>query len=192
MDYKFTFEDGSASLMHYGKKGMKWGIWNAETMARYKGGTSKEAKKYAKGYEKYQKLKGKAEEAADRYTANPTRLNKARLNRAVDNETLHNSKAYQKSISRTKTAQAIGGLPAAAVYNAVSKKQKRDTSLAKAHYNETMSARLDDAAIRYKKATGKKAVSEVLNKSTQAKANAAIENKKAKAYSSQIKESSKK
>lgn len=24
MDYKFTFEDGSASLMHYGKKGMKW------------------------------------------------------------------------------------------------------------------------------------------------------------------------
>lgn len=25
MDYKFTFEDGSEALMHYGVKGMKWG-----------------------------------------------------------------------------------------------------------------------------------------------------------------------
>ena len=35
MDYKFTFEDGSESLMHHGVKGMKWGVWNAETAARY-------------------------------------------------------------------------------------------------------------------------------------------------------------
>lgn len=33
--YKFTFQDGSESLMHYGVKGMKWGVWNAETAARY-------------------------------------------------------------------------------------------------------------------------------------------------------------
>jgi hypothetical protein len=37
MDYKFTFEDGSEALLHYGVKGMKWGRWNAETQARYNG-----------------------------------------------------------------------------------------------------------------------------------------------------------
>lgn len=37
MDYKFTFEDGSAAIAHYGVKGMKWGQWNPETRARYAG-----------------------------------------------------------------------------------------------------------------------------------------------------------
>ena len=37
MDYKVTFEDGSEALMHHGIKGMKWGVWNSETAARYKG-----------------------------------------------------------------------------------------------------------------------------------------------------------
>ena len=35
MDYRFVFEDGSESLMHHGIKGMKWGVWNAETSKRY-------------------------------------------------------------------------------------------------------------------------------------------------------------
>ena len=34
MDYLLTFEDGSESLAHFGVKGMKWGVWNAETRAR--------------------------------------------------------------------------------------------------------------------------------------------------------------
>lgn len=34
MDYKFTFQDGSEALMHYGVKGMKWGVRNADTRAR--------------------------------------------------------------------------------------------------------------------------------------------------------------
>lgn len=38
MDYKFTFQDGSEALMHFGIKGMKWGVWNAETAARRRGG----------------------------------------------------------------------------------------------------------------------------------------------------------
>lgn len=37
MDYKVTFTDGSEALMHHGIKGMKWGVWNAETAARYNG-----------------------------------------------------------------------------------------------------------------------------------------------------------
>lgn len=32
---KFTFEDGSEYLAHHGVKGMKWGVWNAETRAKY-------------------------------------------------------------------------------------------------------------------------------------------------------------
>ncbi len=40
MDYKLTFEDGSEALMHHGIKGMKWGVWNAETAARYKGASA--------------------------------------------------------------------------------------------------------------------------------------------------------
>lgn len=41
MDYKVTFADGSEAFAHSGVKGMKWGVWNAETAARYgrKGGT---------------------------------------------------------------------------------------------------------------------------------------------------------
>ena len=39
MDYRFTFEDGTEALAHHGVKGMKWGVWNAETAARYGGGS---------------------------------------------------------------------------------------------------------------------------------------------------------
>ena len=35
MDYKFTFEDGSEAIAHHGVKGMKWGVRNAETLAKY-------------------------------------------------------------------------------------------------------------------------------------------------------------
>ena len=40
MEYKLIFEDGSEALMHHGIKGMKWGVWNAETAARYRGSHS--------------------------------------------------------------------------------------------------------------------------------------------------------
>lgn len=35
MDLKFTFQDGSEAIAHYGVKGMKWGVWNEETKDRY-------------------------------------------------------------------------------------------------------------------------------------------------------------
>ena len=38
MEYKVTFADGSgAALVHFGVKGMKWGVWNQETAARRNG-----------------------------------------------------------------------------------------------------------------------------------------------------------
>ena len=38
MDILATFEDGSSAyLEHFGVKGMKWGVWNAETRARRAG-----------------------------------------------------------------------------------------------------------------------------------------------------------
>ena len=36
MDYKLTFQDGSEALMHYGVKGMKWGVLSPETQERYR------------------------------------------------------------------------------------------------------------------------------------------------------------
>lgn len=35
MDYIVTFVDDSQALMHWGVKGMHWGVWNAETAAKY-------------------------------------------------------------------------------------------------------------------------------------------------------------
>ena len=36
MEYMVTFEDGTEGyLSHHGVQGMKWGVWNAETRARY-------------------------------------------------------------------------------------------------------------------------------------------------------------
>ena len=48
MDYLLTFEDGSEGLMHHGIKGMKWGVWNAETRRRHLGSTERQQAKYAK------------------------------------------------------------------------------------------------------------------------------------------------
>ena len=57
MNYKLTFEDGSdIYLEHHGIKGMKWGVRNAETQARYASEgkvsfrTNRKAKKDAKEY----------------------------------------------------------------------------------------------------------------------------------------------
>ena len=63
MDYKFTFQDGSEALMHYGVKGMKWGVWNAETRARragIKSAVAKDAKATYERGEKWTRAQGKA------------------------------------------------------------------------------------------------------------------------------------
>lgn len=39
-DYIITIDAGDKFLCHHGKKGMKWGVWNAETAARYNGTTT--------------------------------------------------------------------------------------------------------------------------------------------------------
>ena len=38
MEYRIKFVDGPDTLKHYGVKGMKWGVWNPETTARYMAG----------------------------------------------------------------------------------------------------------------------------------------------------------
>lgn len=53
-EFKVTFDDGSeAYLVHFGVQGMKWGVWNAETAARYAGGKSKRTLKYMSKAEKH-------------------------------------------------------------------------------------------------------------------------------------------
>lgn len=41
MELKFTFEDGSEAIAHYGVLGMKWGVRNDETRAKYMGSRHK-------------------------------------------------------------------------------------------------------------------------------------------------------
>ena len=62
MDYLLTFEDGSEGyLAHHGVKGMKWGVWNAETASRYSGGRGHRA--IARANKKVNKAFGKYENA---------------------------------------------------------------------------------------------------------------------------------
>lgn len=54
MDYLVTFEDGSSGyLAHYGVKGMKWGVWNSETMRRYR--ISKRRRRFDRINSRYEK-----------------------------------------------------------------------------------------------------------------------------------------
>jgi hypothetical protein len=64
MDYILTFEDGSdAYLSHHGVKGMKWGVRNAETKAKYSGGGFKQRRQLEKeANEQYKKDVRKAKE----------------------------------------------------------------------------------------------------------------------------------
>jgi hypothetical protein len=94
MDYLVTFEDGSEEhLSHHGVKGMKWGVWNSETTARYKGGLGKDIKSaYLRG-EKYtssqkraymdrERKNDKAKAAEKAYSANPSIENARQLSKA--------------------------------------------------------------------------------------------------------------
>ena len=54
MDYKFTFEDGSEALMHYGVLGMKWGVRHDKQKA------------FSKSTSKLGKLDARAEKIATR------------------------------------------------------------------------------------------------------------------------------
>ena len=72
MDLLFSFSNGSRAIAHSGVKGMKWGVWNAETAARYKGGpghrsiqrANKKVNKAAKEYETAVNKQGKDSYAA--------------------------------------------------------------------------------------------------------------------------------
>ncbi len=84
MDLLFTFSNGSKVLSHSGVKGMKWGVWNAETAARYKGGpghrsiarANKKVNSAAKEYENAISKKGK-----DSYAARSANM---KLNKAIE------------------------------------------------------------------------------------------------------------
>lgn len=68
MDYKFTFEDGSEALMHYGVLGMKWGVRHDKQKA------------FSKSTSKLGKLDARAEKIATRKAKRQQRIT-SRFNR---------------------------------------------------------------------------------------------------------------
>ena len=88
MEYLLTFDNGSyAVLEHSGVKGMKWGVWNAETKARYSG--SKGSSRFNKDMAKL----GKHEETRAKYA------NKAQ---ALKNEIDSSAKSSRSQIKLAK------------------------------------------------------------------------------------------
>lgn len=77
--YIVTFEDGSeAYLEHHGVKGMKWGVWNAETRARRAGAKAEKAGR--KALDAYNKLQG----ASNRQVNRPGFLSNHQVNMAAN------------------------------------------------------------------------------------------------------------
>ena len=73
MDYLITIDTGDKYLVHHGTKGMKWGKWNAETAARYAGGTrSDRTVKFTSKAEKHRMAANEFRNRRDRANADAT------------------------------------------------------------------------------------------------------------------------
>ena len=82
MDYVITTSTGGAYLLHSGVKGMKWGVWNAETKKRYSSGRGHRSitradKKVDKRAAQYSKAVSKKGEDSKRAKTKLKRLNTA-------------------------------------------------------------------------------------------------------------------
>ena len=71
-------------LQHHGVKDMHWGVWNAETAARYAGRSSKENKQSNKKDGKIAKYETKLKNAAKRMDDKPTFFNELRAINAAE------------------------------------------------------------------------------------------------------------
>lgn len=85
-DFLITMQDGSEFLAHHGVLGMKWGVWNDETKAKYG---------YSGGSAKGDKLRKKA--ADKRALAEKARSNTALVDRAARAHTGEITKQYSSA-----------------------------------------------------------------------------------------------
>lgn len=91
MEYLIHFEDGSEGyLAHHGIKGMKWGVWNAETASRYRGGdasTVRGARKTARAINKLDERRAvEIGKAGKEHAKGQKALGKAQRYREMGNE----------------------------------------------------------------------------------------------------------
>lgn len=145
MEYLLTFDNGSqAMLEHSGVKGMKWGVWNAETKVRYSGdkGSSRFNKDMAK--------LGKYEE---------TRAKNASKAQSLQNKIDHSSKSAksQMQLAKYERKAAVNKARGSRPYLTEFGKSRRDKQLkraakydAKAQMIRAGNARQQGKLIKYK------------------------------------------
>ena len=131
MDLLFSFSDGSRAIAHSGVKGMKWGVWNAETAARYKGGpghrsiqrANKKVNKAAKEYETAVNKQGKdsyAARSADRKLRNAVEKREFRVEKNHPGEGKIDPDRYNELRSNQRvTRSTVAGAVALGPWGAV-------------------------------------------------------------------------
>ena len=107
MEYKLTFEDGSDGyLSHHGVLGMKWGVRNAETQAKYAGAQGRTARKQdLKGSRHRQRLKTNA--YASEYVQKSANVRSAYKTGQISKKkaralSIRNADAYEKDFYKAR------------------------------------------------------------------------------------------
>ena len=182
MEYKLTFADGSeAYLEHHGVKGMKWGVRNAETLAKYQ--HSGRAKRATKSMDKLsQKIEAnlwrgndlKAARYSQRLAAKQIKYHSKEAKAGGDaalkgpgssirRESKAAQEAYNKYNRKVNAVTAAGavsfGVPGALVARGAAMSTKKNKELART-YNNTLNkyANTNLAAARAHVERGKKEI----------------------------------
>lgn len=164
MDYVVHFSDGSEGyLAHHGVKGMKWGVWNAETRARRLGSTSTQGDIIDKRKQAYDKAMVKQ---SNRGWKNPIakRYYTGKANRALDKYAKATMKAYdpEHAAEREKVRKIEEAAADKHLGEAYRNEPAHNWDKANAAYWKTISSLERGRAVEKAIPQGKEAVKEVL------------------------------
>ena len=129
MDYIFKLDDGTEAIAHHGIKGMKWGVWNAETAARRTGNHAKRAKMLEKGMSEMERQHDRSSKyhekaSTTRYKAEHGRWGKSKSKKLAN----YSRKASKYMAKADKGNNVVKGLKYQAKANKVQAKMTLGTN----------------------------------------------------------------